>query len=96
MRISLIVKTLEGIIMSFKPISYKHKDKYVKIGWNIAYYRKAKGMSQLDLAEKANISRGFISSIEASNMSVGMSFETFFDIADALEIEAHKLLEFRE
>jgi len=73
-----------------------HGDKYIKIGWNIAYHRKAKGMTQLQLAEKANISRSFISAIEASKMTVGMSFETFFDIAEALEIEPHKLLEFRD
>ena len=59
-------RQIKGIIMSFKPISYKHRDKYVKIGWNIAYYRKAKGMTQLDLAEKAGISRDNDSTLQSA------------------------------
>lgn len=82
--------------MAFKSLSDKHKEKYVKIGLNIAYYRKEKGLSQIDLAEKAGISRSFMSAIEAPKMTVGVSFETFFDIAEALEIDSHKLLVFRE
>ena len=82
--------------MSNKSLSDKHKDKYVKIGLNIAYYRKEKGISQIELAEKAEISRSFISAIEAPKMKVGTSLETLFDIADALDVEPHKLLEFRK
>ena len=82
--------------MAFKSLSDKHKEKYVKIGLNIAYYRKERGMSQIDLAEKAAISRSFMSAIEAPKMTVGVSFETLFDIAEALEIDTYKLLVFRE
>ena len=82
--------------MSYKPLSEKHKDKYIKVGLNIAYYRKEKGISQLELAEKAGISRSFMSAIEAPKMTVGISFESLFDIADALEMESCKLLEFRK
>jgi len=64
--------------MGSKPLSHKHNKRYINIGLNIAYYRKKKELSQLDLAEKAGISRGFMSAIEASRMTVGMSFETFF------------------
>ena len=82
--------------MSFKPLTDKNKDKYVKIGLNIAYYRKQKGFSQIELAEKAGISRSFMSAIEAPRMPIGISLESLFDIADALEIDSHKLLMFRE
>lgn len=73
----------------------KHTEMLKIIGLNIAYYRKSKGLTQLNLAEKANISRTFIGHIEASNMSVGMTLETLLDIAKALEIEPCKLLEIR-
>ena len=82
--------------MGLKPLSDRHKDKYVKVGLNIAYYRKERGITQLELAEKANISRSFMSAVEAPKMQVGLSFESFFDIAEALEIEPYKLLEFRK
>ena len=82
--------------MSFRSVSDKHKDKYVKVGLNIAYYRKEKGISQLELAEKAGISRSYMSAIEAPKMPIGISFEILFDIADALEVEAYKILEFRK
>ena len=81
--------------MESKSLLNNHRDRYINIGLNVAYYRKKKGLSQLDLSEKSGISRGFMSAIEASGMPVGMSFETFFNIADALEVEPHNLLEFR-
>lgn len=71
-----------------------HDFELVKIGLNIAYYRKAKKMTQLQLAEKVNISRTYISSLEAQNIPKSMSLETLLDIADALEIPAAKLLDF--
>lgn len=56
------------------------------IGLNIAYYRKLKGITQLQLAEYINISRTHMSNIEAPNMSTSISLETLLDIADALDI----------
>ena len=72
----------------------KHDIEFMKIGLNIAYQRKLKKMSQLDLAEKAGISRTHISNIEAPNMPTVLSIETLLDIADALEIPASQLLDF--
>lgn len=71
-----------------------HDVEFLKIGLNIAYQRKLKKMSQLDLAEKAGISRTHMSNIEAPNMATAMSIETLLDIADALEIPAPQLLDF--
>ncbi len=66
------------------------------IGLNIAYYRKLKGFTQLQLAEKAQISRTHMSNIEAPNMPTTLSLETLLDIADALEIPAENLLHFND
>ena len=69
---------------------------YKLIGLNIAYYRKLKGFTQLQLAEKINISRTHMSNIEAPNMPTSLSLETLLDIADALEISAASLLNFNK
>ena len=72
----------------------KHKDKYRQLGLNISYYRKKKGLTQEDLAELVHITRGYLSYIEAPNMTSSFSIAFLFDIADALEIEPKLLFEF--
>lgn len=67
---------------------------YKMIGLNIAYYRKLKGLTQLQLAELVNISRTHMSNIEAANVPTSVSLETLLKIADALEIPAAHLLDF--
>lgn len=69
---------------------------YKMIGLNIAYYRKLHGLTQLQLAEKINISRTHMSNIEAPNMPTSISLETLLDIADALEIPASTLIDFKK
>lgn len=66
------------------------------IGLNIAYYRKLKGLTQLQLAEQAQISRTHMSNIEAPNMPTTLSLETLLDIADALGVPAENLLHFSD
>ncbi|MCI5891670.1 MAG: helix-turn-helix domain-containing protein [Lachnospira sp.] len=73
----------------------KYKQNFKIIGLNIAYYRKLKGLSQMQLAEKANISRTHLSNIEAPNMPTSISLETLFDIAEILDVPAAYLLSFR-
>ena len=65
----------------------KNRDRYVHLGIAIAALRKMRGMSQEQLAEKANVSRSHISSIEAPGIARPFSLEVFFNIADALEID---------
>lgn len=72
----------------------KRKQEYKMIGLNIAYYRKLKGYTQLQLAETIGISRTHMSNIEAPNMHTSISLETLLDIADTLEIPAANLLYF--
>lgn len=73
---------------------YKHQEKYIRLGLNIAYHRKLKGMTQLELAEAVDISRTHISNIEAPNVPTSVSLETLFDIADALEVPVDVLFRF--
>lgn len=68
-------------------------EKYRLLGLNIAYYRKVKGLSQSNLAELVNISRTHMSRIETADCAV--SLDVVFDIADALNIDAEKLFDFR-
>lgn len=72
----------------------KRKQEYKMIGLNIAYYRKLKGITQLQLSEQINISRTHMSNIEAPNMPTSISLDTLFDIADALEVPVASLLDF--
>ncbi len=75
-----------------KRISFENIDKYVEVGFNISFYRKRKGLTQDQLAEKSGISRSHLSAIEAAGIVRPFSLEVLFDIANALEIEPYKLL----
>ena len=55
---------------------------------------EATGLSQEQLAERAGISPGFLSQVEAPGMAVGISLSHPFLIAEALEIPPYKLLQF--
>lgn len=71
------------------------EQEYKMIGLNIAYYRKLKGLTQLQLAELAGISRTHMSNIEAPNMPTSISLDTLMDLADVLEIPVSALLTFK-
>jgi transcriptional regulator with XRE-family HTH domain len=76
-------------------MSYKHKNDYLQLGLNIAYYRKLKGLTQTQLAEIIEISRTHMSNIEAPNVKKSVSLDVLFDLAEALGVEPGKLLEIR-
>mgnify|MGYP004527126993 CR=1 FL=1 len=71
----------------------KYKDEFVAIGLKIGYLRRTRGLTQEQLAERAGISAGFLSQIEAPNISVGMSLATLFSIAEVLNVPPYKLLD---
>ena len=71
----------------------RYKDEFIAVGLKIGYLRRQKAMTQEQLAEKAGISLGFLSQIEAPNMAVGISLATLFSLAEALEVPPSKLLE---
>ncbi len=64
-------------------------ERYRTLGLNIAYYRKLRGLTQEQLAEKAGIERSRVSKTEIA--WVGTSLDMIFRIADALEVEPYKL-----
>lgn len=71
-----------------------HKTKYTKLGLKISYYRKLNGLTQEQLAERLNKNLAFIGAVEAPNIDRTISLDTLFDIADILEVPAHKFLDF--
>ena len=68
----------------------EYKERYRVLGLNIAYYRKLRGMTQEELAEKVEVDRSRISKTEIA--WAGTSLDALFKIADALEVEPYKLL----
>ena len=70
----------------------RNRDRFIHLGIAIAALRKMRGLSQEQLAEKANVSRSHISSIEAPGIARPFSLEVFLNIADALEIDPADLI----
>lgn len=75
-----------------KEMSLKNRDRLIQLGITISTFRKYRGLSQEQLAERASVSRSLISSIEAAGIAKSFSLEVFYSIADALEIEPATLL----
>ena len=74
----------------------KRANQYRQLGLTIAYYRKMRGLTQLQLAEYTNLSRTHISNLEAPNMATSISLDKLFDISEVLGVPISKLFEFRE
>ena len=71
-----------------------HEYDYLQLGLKIAYYRKLKGYTQEQLAEKIERTPAFIGHVEAPNISKAISLDTLFDISNVLEVPAYKFLIF--
>lgn len=74
-----------------KPI---YESEYLQLGLKIAYYRKLRGLTQEQLAEKVDRSPAFIGHVEAPNIKKAISLDTLFDIASVLDVPAYKFLLF--
>lgn len=72
----------------------KYTQQYKEIGLKIAYYRKLKGFSQMEFAEKIDISRTHLSNIEAPNVPTSISLDLLFRISEVLEIDTKHFFEF--
>lgn len=72
----------------------QYRENYRSIGLRISYYRKKRGLTQEQLAEKINCDLSWLGQLEAPNIVRGLSMDSLFRIADALEIEPYKLLLF--
>lgn len=60
------------------------------VGERIKFYRKEKGLTQKELAEKANLSRSHIASIEGNQYTPSLT--TLIEIAKALGIDSALLV----
>jgi len=69
-------------------------EKYIKLGLNIAYYRKYNGYTQLELSELLDIDRSHMQKIETAN--AGVSLDVIFKLSDVLNVPVHKFFEFRD
>ena len=70
-----------------------YPERYITLGLKIAYYRKKRGYTQENLAEKVGISLNFLAPVEGTGTLRGISLETLFKMADVLQVAPSKLLE---
>ena len=77
-----------GQFMKYK----RNDDEYVYhfVGKNLAKYRKAKGWTQEELANRSTYSKQFISNIE-NNVHQTFSLGTLWKLALTLEIDMYQL-----
>lgn len=71
-----------------------YEPEYLQMGLKIAYYRKLRGLTQEELAERIDRTPAFIGHVEAPNISKAVSLDTLFDIAKVLNVPAYKFLMF--
>ena len=62
-------------------------DLYNTISQNIKYYRKQRGITQIQLAEEAKISISYLSKIEAAGLNKSLSISVLNKIANALDVD---------
>lgn len=68
----------------------KHRDFFVTVGNNLRDIRTEKGFSQQDVANRCDVDRAKISSIETAKEDFVLT--TLLEIADALEVDVRELL----
>lgn len=73
-----------------------YAEQYRQIGLKIAYYRKLRGLTQEELAERVGLTPAYIGHLEAPNISKALSLDTLFDIAAVLKVAPHKFLAFED
>ena len=72
----------------------EYQAEYLELGLKIAYYRKLRGMTQEQLAERIDRTPAFIGHLEAPNINKAVSLDTLFDIANVLDVPVYKFLKF--
>ena len=68
------------------------EQKYKQIGLKIAYYRKMRGYTQIQLAKRAKISTSYLSRIERGTYNKSVSLSVIFILAQALAIDIIELI----
>ena len=70
----------------------EYSNEYRRLGLRISYYRRLRGLTQEQLAEKLDKNVSYIGSVEAPNIDRAISLDTLFDIAAVLDVPAYKFL----
>ena len=73
-----------------------YAEQYRQIGLKIANYRRLRGITQEQLAERIGRSPAYIGHVEAPNINKAVSLDTLFDVAAALDVPPYKFLLFDE
>ena len=63
-----------------------------KVGQRIFFYRRQRGLTQKELAKRADVSQELLSKMENAGWSSGFSVDDLYKVATVLEIEPHYLL----
>ena len=71
----------------------QYREQYIRFGLKVQYYRKIQGLTQEAFADKIGKSWSFVAKIESPTQAFGVSMETMFKIAEALNVPASKLFE---
>lgn len=72
----------------------EYEYEYLQLGLRIAYFRKLRGITQEELAERIGRSPAYLGHVEAPNISKAVSLDTLFDIARELDVPVYKFLIF--
>ena len=70
-----------------------NEDIYNTIRRNIKKYRKQRGLTAAELAERIGRSHDFVRQIESEKVAYNFSVDTFYRISVALEVSLDKLIE---
>jgi len=71
----------------------EYREQYIRFGLKVQYYRKLLGLTQEAFADKIGRSWSYVAKIESPTRVFGVSMETLFKIAEALEVPVSKLFE---
>jgi len=69
-----------------------NKEVFSEIGRRIKRYRQQRGITQVELADKLNISLSYLSKIEAENCEKSFSLDVLIDIAATLDVPIQDFL----
>lgn len=70
-----------------------YRSQYIRFGLKVQYYRKLLGLTQEAFADKIGRSWSYVAKIESPTRPFGVSMETLFSIAEALNVPVSKLFE---
>lgn len=82
-RAIIFTNSERGVYMQFN----NDTDLYRVIGTNIKHYREQRNLTQVQLAEQAQISISYLSKIEAAGCNKSLSISALNQIANVLDVK---------